>query len=170
MSSRLLKVIKSHGESLFLEKMAKYVLLFSACDVLITTPKKTPKCCDPTNITSWECCHLYSMSSRLLRVRTPDNRVFFGRKNLVCFSALVIAFACKSYHSSQKMSSFQSYWTKLRPIGCFWLFLTTFVLFVLESFVLILDHCQSPLEVAFDPYNKFRTQTLISFDSYSQNR
>ena len=67
-SSRPITVIKSHGEHLFLDKTAKYVLLFSALDVLITTPKKTPKCCDPTNINPWECCHLYSKSSRPITV------------------------------------------------------------------------------------------------------
>ena len=60
-----------------------------------------------------------------LIVRLQEIEFFVGRKNLICYSALVIAFACKNYYLSQKMSSFQSYWTELWPIGYFWLFLTT---------------------------------------------
>ena len=91
MSSRRLKVIKSNGECLFLDKMAKYVLLFSPLDVLITTPKKTPKCCDPTNITSWECCHLYSKSSRSIEViKSHGERLFLDKmaKYFQVFSAI----------------------------------------------------------------------------------
>ena len=84
-------MIKSHGEHLFLDKTAKYVLLFSALDVLITTPKKTPKCCDPTNITSWECCHLYSKSSRLIKViKSHGQHLFLDKraKYVLLFSPL----------------------------------------------------------------------------------
>ena len=80
-SSRPIEVIKSHGEHLFLDKTAKYVLLFSPLDVLITTSKKTPKCCDPTNITSWECCHLYSKSSRPIKVVKSHGEHFVSRQN-----------------------------------------------------------------------------------------
>ena len=67
-SSSPIKVIKSYGEHLFIDKMAKHVQLFSALDLLITTPKKTSKCWDPTNITPWECCHLYSKSSSPIKL------------------------------------------------------------------------------------------------------
>ena len=78
----------------------------------------------------------------------------------IFFSALVIAFGCKSYHLSPKMSSFQMYSSELLPICCFWLFLTTFVLHVLEWSVLVPKQWQAPLEVAFESYNIFRTKTL----------
>ena len=67
-----------------------------------------------------------------LRAQLPEKRVFYLEIFFTFFSALVIAFGCKSYHLSPKMSSFQMYSSELLPICCFWLFLTTFVLFVLE--------------------------------------
>ena len=39
-SSSPIKVIKSYGEHLFIDKMAKQVQIFSALDLLITTHKK----------------------------------------------------------------------------------------------------------------------------------
>ena len=48
--------------------MAKYVKLFSTLELLISTHKKTSKCGDPTNITPWECCHLYSKSSSPIKL------------------------------------------------------------------------------------------------------
>ena len=63
-----IKVIKRYGEHLFIDKMAKYVKLFSTLELLISTHKKTSKCGDPTNITPWECCHLYSKSSSPIKL------------------------------------------------------------------------------------------------------
>ena len=62
---------------------------------------------------------------------------FFSSKIFFCFSASVIAFACKSWHLSPKISSFEMYSSELWPICRFWLFLTTFVLLVLERSVLM---------------------------------
>ena len=72
-----------------------------------------------------------------LRVHVRENRVFFSSKIFFCFSASVIAFACKSWHLSPKISSFEMYSSELWPICRFWLFLTTFVLLVLERSVLM---------------------------------
>ena len=61
--------------------MAKYVHLFSALDLLISTHKKTSKCGDPTNITPWECCHLYSKSSSPIKViQSYGEQLFIDKK------------------------------------------------------------------------------------------
>ena len=71
--------------------MAKYVQLFSALDLLISTHKKSSKCGDPTNITPWECCHLYSKSSSAIKViKSYGEHLFIDKmaKHVQIFSAL----------------------------------------------------------------------------------
>ena len=47
-------------------------------------PKKTAKCCDPTNITPWECCHLYSKLSRPIKVIKSHGEHLFLDKTAKC--------------------------------------------------------------------------------------
>ena len=71
--------------------MAKYVQLFSALDLLISTHKKSSKCGDPTNITPWECCHLYSKSRSPIKViKRYGEHLFTDKmaKQVQIFSAL----------------------------------------------------------------------------------
>ena len=89
---------------------------------------------------------------------------FFFHKIFFSLSVLLMAFACKSYHSWQNMSSFWYHWTELWPKSHFRLFLIIFVLFVLDSLLVMLDHPRRPLKVTFYPYNKFRTQKVRSND------
>ena len=104
------------------------------------------------------------VNKRTLRVHAPEKWVFFSTKIFFSSSVLLMAFACKSYHSWQNMSSFCYHWTELGPKSRFRLFLKIFVLFVLDSFLVMLDHSRRPLKVAFYPFNKFRTQTERFYD------
>ena len=90
---------------------------------------------------------------------------FIGAKILICFFSLVIACECKSYPLWQNMSSFHNQGTELWPKNHFRLFLTIFELFVLDWFLLMLDHSQTPPQVGIYPYYKFRTQLLKYSDS-----
>ena len=67
-SSSPIKVMKSYWEHLFLDIMAKYDTTIFCPWPLENYPKETRKCWDPTNITSWECCHLYSKSSSPIKM------------------------------------------------------------------------------------------------------
>ena len=63
------------------------------------------------------------------------------------------------------MSSFHNQGTELWPKNHFRLFWTIFELFVLDWFLLMLHHSQSPPQVGICPYYKFRTQLLNYSDS-----
>ena len=102
------------------------------------------------NFTKFFFWNFFCWRKLILRGHVWESWVFKISKNLLSFFALAIAFACKSYHLSPKMSSFQKYSSELLPIWCFWLFLTTFVLFVLEWSVLVPEQCQAHPEVAFE--------------------
>ena len=100
-SSSPIKVIKSYRECLFIDKMAKYVQIFSALDLLITTPKKTSNCWDPANITPWECCHLYSKSSSPIKViKSYGEHLFIDKmaKYVQIFSSLDLDYYPKKDH------------------------------------------------------------------------
>ena len=58
-----IKGSKSGAEHWFLDQMAKSIQLFSALWILTSTSKKVPRSWNPTNITSWDGCHLFSNST-----------------------------------------------------------------------------------------------------------
>ena len=71
--------------------MSKYITLFSTLELLISTYKKISKCGDPTNITPWECFHLYSKSSSPIKaIKSYSEHLFIDKmaKHVKLFSAL----------------------------------------------------------------------------------
>ena len=62
-STSPIKWSKSGAEHWFLAQMAKSIQLFLALWILTSTSKKVPRSWNPTNITSWDGCHLFSNST-----------------------------------------------------------------------------------------------------------
>ena len=62
-STSLINGSKIGAEHWFLAQIAKSIQLFMALWILTSTSKKDPRSWNPTNITSWDGCHLFSNST-----------------------------------------------------------------------------------------------------------
>ena len=100
-----------------------------------------------------------------LRVRTREKWVFFSQNFFFfLFQHLLMLIYTKISRMNTKRTKSTFKKTELLSILDFRHFWTTFVLFVLDSKILMLNYSQRPLKVTFHPYNKLRTQKVRSND------